>query len=167
VWEAAFDDEIIGVTKAAMWEAGMALIDEYPLEFNENTIGEHIDDLIRRFGNKALGDSIYRAGRDLYRKLDPNDRLLGAINLCVKHGRLQKNICFGVAAALYFKAVDDSGKMFDRDRAFHEMEMSRGLHHVLSNICKIHAKGVYSIIEKYYSLIERGEKNVHAVLGSV
>lgn len=41
---------------------------------------EHIDDLLYRFKNKALGDTIFRVGCDLTRKLSAEDRLAGAIH---------------------------------------------------------------------------------------
>ena len=82
VWEAAKDPDILAITREAMWESGEALLDEYPDEFDRPSIDEHIEDLLRRFQNEALGDSIYRVGRDLYRKLGPDDRLIGSISLC-------------------------------------------------------------------------------------
>ncbi|MCK5803696.1 MAG: mannitol dehydrogenase, partial [Lentisphaeria bacterium] len=39
---------------------------------------EHVDDLMRRFSNTVLADTIFRLGRDPLRKLAPSDRLVGA-----------------------------------------------------------------------------------------
>ena len=46
----------------------------------------HTHDLLRRFTNRALGDTIFRLGRDPLRKLAPKDRLVGAARLAEKAG---------------------------------------------------------------------------------
>jgi mannitol-1-phosphate 5-dehydrogenase len=155
IWEAAFDSDISAVTEKAMWESGKALIKEYPAEFDEKGIGEHIYDLLSRFRNRALGDTIYRVGRDLYRKLAPNDRLIGALKLCEKNGIEAKNISFGIAASLFFKAVDENGKMYENDLLFHEKELTRGVEQVLKDICELDQRPS-SLILKYYDLIVSG-----------
>ncbi|MBC7961159.1 MAG: hypothetical protein H7X94_14965, partial [Vallitaleaceae bacterium] len=50
-----------------------------------------------------LGDTVERVGRDLQRKLAPNDRLIGALNLCIKNGIEPVGIVTGIIAALQFK----------------------------------------------------------------
>jgi len=161
IWEAAFDNKICKIAKNAMWESGWALIKEYPYEFNEKNIGEHIDDLLSRFKNRGLGDTIYRVGRDLQRKLGPEDRLVGAINICIKQGIIPKNISLGLASALFFKGVDENGKMYDNDILFHEREVSKGVDHVLKNICKLKSKKIIEIIRKYYEKIKIGERFIN------
>lgn len=49
-------------------------------------LARHIDDLIARFGNRALGDTVERVGRDPIRKLAPEDRILGAYRLAAEQG---------------------------------------------------------------------------------
>ena len=160
VWEAAFDEVIVRVTSEAMWESGRALIMEYPDEFNEKNIGEYIEDLLHRFGNRSLGDTIFRVGRDLYRKLGPEDRLAGAINLCRKHGLIPERICLGLASALFFKGIDEQGHMHKMDREFHEKEMKRGVRHVLENVCRLREVKVISLIEGYCHMITGGKKSL-------
>ncbi|MFW6138902.1 MAG: mannitol-1-phosphate 5-dehydrogenase, partial [Spirochaetota bacterium] len=137
IWEAAEDKELYRITKAAMWESGKAIIEEYPEEFKRSNISEHIQDLLSRFGNRALGDTIYRVGRDLYRKLGPDDRLVGAARCCLKHGIFPRYIGLGIASALFFKAVDENGQMYENDRSFHREELGRGADHVLGSICRL------------------------------
>lgn len=57
----------------------------YPDEFTEVSLREHVADLITRFGNRRLGDTVERVGRDLPRKLGRDERLIGALRLAVKH----------------------------------------------------------------------------------
>jgi len=94
------------IVEAAMWESGRALIREYPFEFDEGNQKEHIDDLIRRFGNAHLGDTIYRVGRDVPRKLGFNGRLVGAARLDLKHVIMPRYTALGIAAAFFFRAVE-------------------------------------------------------------
>jgi mannitol-1-phosphate 5-dehydrogenase len=101
IWEAIGDGDIRSISRAAMMESARALSKEHQIELK--SIEHHVDDLINRFGNKQLGDTVERVGRDLQRKLSPNDRLVGAFNLCVKNGVRPENICIGLAAALQFE----------------------------------------------------------------
>jgi mannitol-1-phosphate 5-dehydrogenase len=160
VWEAAADHTLSGVTRQAMWEAGRALISAYPHEFHEKNIGEHIDDLLRRFKNRALGDTIYRVGRDLCRKLGPDDRLAGAVRLCEEHGIIPKNICLGITCALFFKGTDEKGRMFEKDLEFHEKEMKKGADHVLQSVCRLKDEASRSLILRYYNRILEGERDM-------
>jgi len=100
IWQAIQDKEVKEIARNAMLESARALAAEhnYPLE----DLQEHVDDLISRFGNRQLGDTVERVGRDIARKMSPNDRFMGAVRLCLRHGIDPKNIYIGMAAALKF-----------------------------------------------------------------
>ncbi|MGQ9617093.1 MAG: mannitol-1-phosphate 5-dehydrogenase [Spirochaetota bacterium] len=167
VWEAAENDELFIVTRDAMWESGAALISRYPEEFNNQSIGEYIDDLLIRFKNRALGDTIFRVGRDLYRKLGPEDRLIGSIRLCIEQGIKPINIALGTASALLFRGVDEDGNLFPQDRVFHDRELSKGVNHVLENVSRLKNEDVKSLIRHYYSRIKGGARDIEALLSEV
>jgi mannitol-1-phosphate 5-dehydrogenase len=135
IWKAIEDETIHKITEAAMWESGRALIKEYPDEFDEQNQKEHIDDLIRRFGNVHLGDTIFRVGRDLPRKLGFDERLIGAARLDMKHKIMPKYTALGIAAAFFFRAEDESGKLFENDKKFVEELERHGVDYVLTNVC--------------------------------
>lgn len=107
IYEAVSDGEIIKTVRGALGEVSEAITAEHgvdadlPIRYGE--------DLIRRFANRALADSVERVGRDTPRKLAFEDRLVGAARLCEKHGVKFENIARGIAAALVFSA-DDSSK---------------------------------------------------------
>ena len=102
LWEAVARPDVQAVARAAMWESARALIREYPEEFTEANQDAHIEDLLRRFANRALGDTIFRVGRDLPRKLSPEDRLRApCASTCVRRCRRQTRCC--IAAALRFR----------------------------------------------------------------
>ncbi len=86
LWEAMERPEIVEAARAAMWESARALIRRYPAEFTEQNQDAHIEDLLARFSNRALGDTIFRVGRDLPRKLSREDRLVGPLLLDAAEG---------------------------------------------------------------------------------
>lgn len=115
IWEAMAIPEIAGTTRAAMMESARALIKLYPAEFNETNQTEHVEDLLRRFRNKALGDTVFRVGRDLRRKLADGDRFIGSLKAVRSTGGDITPVCRGIAAALHFAAVDEQGRPFPAD----------------------------------------------------
>jgi mannitol-1-phosphate 5-dehydrogenase len=109
--------------RRAMNEAADALVLEYPRErypgsYSREDLAAHIEDLIFRFKNRALGDTVYRVGRDLGRKLAREDRLTGAMLLCAKQGLPFGGIAEVYRAALSFAAPAEDGALFPPDREF-------------------------------------------------
>ncbi len=116
---------------SAMHQAAAALLKEYPEDFTAKALTEHIDDLLYRFGNRALGDTIFRVGRDLSRKLHRDDRVLGAAALCIKHSLPFDRIIDIFNAGLRFRAADEKGDMFAGDSGFHRELESGGIANLL------------------------------------
>ena len=160
VWEAAAEPDLLSVTRRAMDESAQALQRAYPGEFDDDSLGMHIEDLLRRFRNRALGDTIFRVGRDLYRKLGPDDRLSGSIGLCLGHEIMPKRIALALACALRFRGVDEGGNLYGNDRVFHEREMSRGVDHVLRRICGLTDERIISLIKGYHKELEGGNRDL-------
>jgi len=100
IWQAIKDKEINSKVRMALQESGTALIKKHG--FTQEEIGEHIEDLLTRFANKALGDTIYRVGRQPLRKLGSGDRLVGAAHLALEYSVVPENISSGIAACLMF-----------------------------------------------------------------
>ena len=108
VWEAVRNPYILVLTSLAMNQAARALAAEHGVELG--VLQDHVRDLLRRFANKGLADTIERVCKDPLRKLAPQDRLVGALNLCRKHNLSSTWIAVGTAAALRFhtQAADDA-----------------------------------------------------------
>ena len=106
IWQAAKDAEIKLIALRALIESSRALSAEYGVPLDELLIFS--ENLIGRFENRLLGDTVARVGRDTKRKLSGNDRLAGAAKLCLKHGIKPVNICAGIAAGLRFSPDDDA-----------------------------------------------------------
>lgn len=105
LWQAISNPYIKLLCKRAMFESATALSVEYDIALE--TILEHVEDLLYRFGNQYLEDTVARVGKDPIRKLSANDRLLGAGNLCVKQGIMPVYISVGIAAGLHFNEQRD------------------------------------------------------------
>ncbi len=112
IWQASENPCVKLIAERAMRESARALAREfdYPLE----AMLEHIDDLLLRFGNRALGDTVARVGRDTGRKLGSADRFAGALKLCEEKGVPTMYICVGAAAAMCFRAENDEGTEYIR-----------------------------------------------------
>ena len=106
IWETCKDSSIKLITFKALLESSIALSIEHNYPLKE--LIEHANDLIYRFGNKLLGDTVARVGRDPVRKLSKNDRLIGAAKLCIKNGINPVYISIGVAAGYAFSSENDT-----------------------------------------------------------
>lgn len=99
IYESIDNPIIYIIVKNAMQESLEALCLEYNVEFTP--LLRHADDLLFRFTNRALGDTCARVGQDIPRKLAPDDRLTGAMKLCLKHGVFPAHIAIGAAGAIF------------------------------------------------------------------
>ena len=108
IWQAIEDDSICSQVRDAMMATAQALAGKYDESLPELTA--YVDDLLVRFANKGLGDTIARVGADPLRKLAPGDRLLGAIDLCREQGTDYSVISAGVSAAQRYDGISASSK---------------------------------------------------------
>lgn len=136
IYEALEDPEIFRITRQTMLQSADILMDLYPEEFTRPQLETHIDDLLERFKNKALGDTIFRVGCDLYRKLSPDDRLAGPIHAAIKQKKPFNLILNALISGIAFRAKDENGSHFQADEKFFE-ETENGKDYILANICKI------------------------------
>jgi mannitol-1-phosphate 5-dehydrogenase len=129
--------EVFQKTRQCMEQSAVALNKAYPKDLTLPALHDHIDDLLERFQNRSLGDTVYRVGRDLSRKLSKDDRLVGAMLLAKKHGCPCDVIAEAVIAACTFRATDEDGNLFPGDVTFAEHEYPQGLEHILTHVCQL------------------------------
>ena len=122
--------EIRSLTEHAMRQVGEALSKECGVPMAE--LEAHIQDLLHRFANRQLGDTVERVGRDPMRKLAPDDRLVGSLLYTLSQGIEPFYIATGIAAAFQFLPEDDS-----RAAELAEMVRRDGLDQVLKSYCQI------------------------------
>jgi mannitol-1-phosphate 5-dehydrogenase len=100
IWEAINDPSIAYFVRTAMSYSALALSKKHSVDYN--ALLEHIEDLLYRFSNIKLGDTIERVMRDPERKLAPNERLYGAVKLCEEQNVSARYLFPGIAAAQCF-----------------------------------------------------------------
>lgn len=150
IWQAMRDPVVRSAVEAALAETGEALIERHGFTPEEHR--EHVDDLLRRFCNVALGDQVSRVARDPIRKLGPDDRLIGSGKACLEYGIEPRNVCLVTAAALRYDHPDDPAAqeiqvMISRD----------GLGRVLETVCGIDSESALaSLIREQLAVLDSG-----------
>ncbi len=134
IYQALEIDEIYQQVRATMLQSAKILLKQYPDEFTLTSLTAHIDDLLQRFTNRSLGDTIYRVGKDLNRKLSSEDRLAGAIKMGIKHKMPFENILYALVCGMFFRATNESGELLKADAIIVEKFKRGGLEHILKNI---------------------------------
>jgi mannitol-1-phosphate 5-dehydrogenase len=115
IWQALEIPAVASEVQLAMIQAGAVLRVEFPGVFSVADIQDHIDELLHRFSNRALGDTLHRVGRDLARKLCWDDRLAGALLLARKHCLPGTAIAGAYRAGMGFLAPDMNGMPYEPD----------------------------------------------------
>ena len=112
------------LAKNAMLESAQALAAQYhaPLA----PLMDHIDDLLGRFTNAALGDTCARVGGDPARKLSPEDRLIGAGKLALQQGITPCHIAVGAAAGIR-RYLAENGREQTMENAVQVLQEVSGL----------------------------------------
>lgn len=105
IWQAVRDNAVAVVAWGALLESAQALSQRHGVALAE--LEEFCKDLMTRYDNQLLGDTVARVGRDPIRKLSSEDRLVGTAQACLSQGIIPTNICRGIAAALLFAAEGD------------------------------------------------------------
>ena len=131
IWEAIGDPEIYEAAKEAMNVSAQALIRKFGEGIREN-VENNVVDLLFRFQNRALKDTVSRVGADPVRKLRRNDRIVGAALFAMEQGIDPAPVIKGIVAGL----------KFDREGDPTAPEIQRALKE----------QGVEYVIEKYMGL---------------
>lgn len=134
IYEVLSIPKVYRKTRAAMMQAASLLLAQYPDEFTKISLEDHIDDLLNRFQNKALGDTLFRVGCDLGRKLGPEDRLSGAIRAARQLHLPCNKILYALVCGFRFRATDENGMLFPADLEFIKLYDS-GYQFALNHTC--------------------------------
>ena len=106
IHEAARDIYIQQIVRGCMMESSVMLSQKYDIPFRY--MNAHINDLLQRFKNPYLRDTVSRVARDPVRKLQPSDRLIGAARACESENIAPVYLSFAIALALSFMSDTDS-----------------------------------------------------------
>ncbi|WP_319590742.1 hypothetical protein [uncultured Draconibacterium sp.] len=121
--------------RSAMLQSANILVQKYRGEFTIEDLTLHIDDLLHRFSNRALRDTVFRVGCDLQRKLHRNDRVLSPLLDGIRMNLPENKIMQVFAYGLCFGQKDENGNRIAGDKHFSKMLYTKGLPWVLTNIC--------------------------------
>jgi mannitol-1-phosphate 5-dehydrogenase len=105
IWQAIADEVVRADVQEALSESCRALAIKHRLDIAP--LGDHAEDLMRRYRNRALGDQIARVAADPVRKLGPNDRLVGAARMCMEFDVDPDHLARSIAAAIRYDHPDD------------------------------------------------------------
>jgi mannitol-1-phosphate 5-dehydrogenase len=98
--------------------------------FPRDTIRAYEQNLLGRLPGDAFVDGLDRVCREPLRKIGPQERLIGPINLCAKHGLPMDHLCRAVAVVL--SAFMPGDGQYEQLRA---MLASGGPEKVLREVC--------------------------------
>lgn len=105
VWQCAEDPEVAAELHG-FWAEANAYLGHYRMD--EGELWRHEADLLDRFRNRALGDTVARVGRDPARKLGAGERLVSLANRCLFTGVADPVYTVrAIAAALLFNQTGD------------------------------------------------------------
>ncbi|KAF5361885.1 hypothetical protein D9756_002355 [Leucocoprinus leucothites] len=127
-------EDIFSVVEGAMRESGKALVKEYPDTFTEDGMEGYIQKTIGRFKNQDVVDDVTRVGRQPLRKLGPDERLLGPLNLARQHRLSTKYLTIAIAAALMYRNDDD-----DQAKELQKVKEEHGIEGALEKILDLKA----------------------------
>ena len=149
IWEAVADEHITGIVRYTLEQVAKALAVEYGI--NPAEIHEHIENLMQRFTNRALGDTVERVGRDSRRKLGPEDRIMGSFRLLAKHDLDTATFPLLIAAGLRFAPPGDEGAAWVQ-----ELISKEGIVVAVQQVCGLRPDEVDQLlpgVQEYYNLL--------------
>lgn len=150
IWEAVKNPAVKLIALRALQESSVAMSLEHRVPMEQ--LLEHADDLIYRFGNRLLGDTVERVGKDPVRKLAGNDRLIGAAKLCLKHGISPVYISLGIAAGFVFAPQSD--EFASKVQA---VIADEGIEKAVTRFCGLdESSPVFGTIVEFYEMLKQG-----------
>lgn len=147
IWQAINDPEINYAVRKAMMESSIALSNRYKVDIHQ--LSNHVDDLLERFANSYLGDTIQRVGKNPSRKLKNTDRLVGAALCCLDEDINPQYIALGIASALFFKDDDDDNFNIAFGKHIHG-----SIKYVITDLCGLSMDSrLLALIESQYNIL--------------
>ena len=150
IYQAIGDYDIRYLAYRALMQSALALSIENKVDFK--ILSEHAENLLYRFQNTALADTIARVGKDTIRKLSENDRLIGALKLCEKHGVSCKVLCVAIASAMFFSPEGD-----ERSQELSLFAKENGVVKTLEKYSNYTGENA-ELIAKLYDMIKDGKE---------
>jgi mannitol-1-phosphate 5-dehydrogenase len=167
IYDVLTDEKIYDMVRRTMLQSAHVLLQLYPGEFNLTGLEVHIDDLLYRFQNKALKDSLFRVGQDLPRKLNMNDRFAGVIQVARQKSLPYHHILEAMAYGFFFEGVSEKGESYGLDKVFIQM-VSQGADTALIQLCGFQVEKDRELIDEInqqYNKLKQFKRNNHFIPG--
>lgn len=163
VWQAVSDPCIRQEAVEAINEAIAGLRAEWKGVFTADDLEGHRDDLLARFENHALGDTLFRVGRDTGRKLHKTDRILGAVLMCRKHALPCPTLIRAYLDAPDFLSVH-ALQLDEADRTIARDIQSLGIGYFISKVSGLNSDvpGENALLADLYSEAGKHAEKCHA-----
>jgi mannitol-1-phosphate 5-dehydrogenase len=134
LWESVKDNDTRRKVEDAFKEVREAISKKHRISIEE--LNAYYQDLLLRFQNQRLGDTVARVARDPIRKLGKNDRIIGAALLCQETKGAFNAVCEIAAAAIYYRDCSDPESL-----RLGRMLEENGLDWIFSEVCGIDSAG--------------------------
>jgi mannitol-1-phosphate 5-dehydrogenase len=149
-YEALIDEEIRPILEQALSESRQGIVVAYGVD--GAWLDQHARELMHRYANRMLGDTIFRLGRDPSRKLAPKDRLVGAARLAERVGIVPEALALGIAAGYRFDAPEDPMAV-ELQKRIH----ADGFKSVLAEVSEIKAdEALGEAVRRHYRALKKG-----------
>lgn len=155
IYQTVNDYDIKYVAYRALTASATALAKENNVDVS--WLLAHADNLLYRFTNVALADTVERVGKDTKRKLGANDRLIGALKLVEKQGVDGTYLAIGIAAGLLFNPESDASSV-----ELSNFAKENGVKATLEKYSEYTGKYV-DLIEKLYEMFKNGKTLVEVI----
>lgn len=163
IWESIGDPLVRLLAQNAMLESAGALSKKYRVDCVP--LLQHIGDLLRRFGNRALGDTCARVGADIPRKLARLDRLTGAACTVLEQGAFPVYICTGSAAALHCYMKENKLSQADAENTLTSLT-ELGADHPIT-VCTMEMYAYFAAEKELSEIFAAAEEKLHEKLGMI
>ena len=143
IHEAVCDNQIREVVIGVMCESGAALVRKFDLQPEEQQC--YSEQILQRFANQHLADTVSRVSRDPMRKLSPGLYFSHPISMALQFGVEVDHLATAVAAALKYRNSDDLQSL-----TIGEMITQMGVKNTVQEVCKIENSVVLERVEARY-----------------
>jgi mannitol-1-phosphate 5-dehydrogenase len=152
MYEVLEDSLVLDFTREVMMQSAEVLNKVYSEDLPMKDLADHVEDLLNRFRNRALQDTIFRVGHDLVRKLGSDDRFMGAVSLARQCNMPYDLIVRAMSYGFRFKARNEEGRLFPDDENF-LLSVTDNLNSVFTSILSYDSEKDQSVINQLIKMV--------------
>ena len=144
IHEAVCDTEVRTIVEGIMQECSEALVAEFGLDAESQRA--YCQQILHRFANRAIGDTVSRVARDPMRKLSPHLYFASPIVIALRHRVPTRHLSMAVVAALKYRSNEDS-----QSAELSSMIEREGVKSTVKRVCGIDDKDFLEQTEQIYN----------------